>query len=395
MERLPTSNRGFNRQSVQAAIKSAQQRLKLFNHPENGLVVYCGLAQVDGEKEKMISVHFEPPRAMPYLYRCDDCFYVESLRKVVDDDCGDSYGFIVIDGNGALFGKLQGVNREVLRSFSVDLPNKHRRGGQSALRFERIRKEKRHIYLCKVAEGAARLFIGTDNLPAVKGLILAGSGDLKCDLLKNSQFDKRLRGIVIKSVDISHGGHRGFDEAVGLSLDSIGSVELLRQRELLEQFMAEVEQDRGHYCFMAEDTMWALEIGAVKHLIVYENLDTIRSEMRDPQTGSVSVVYGGPGMKTNNELEVVKEELFTTWICDNYTRYGCNIEFVSDHFGEGRQFVMGFGGIAGILRWKVDFNIFDEENKSKLCLFDENGNNNQSESNTGYEFDFGDEEFEF
>ena len=30
-----------------------------------------------------------------------------------------------MDGNGALFGTLQGNTREVLHKFSVDLPNKH------------------------------------------------------------------------------------------------------------------------------------------------------------------------------------------------------------------------------------------------------------------------------
>ena len=41
------------------------------------------------------------------------------------------FGFIVMDGNGALFGTLQGNTRDVLHKFTVDLPKKHGRGGQS------------------------------------------------------------------------------------------------------------------------------------------------------------------------------------------------------------------------------------------------------------------------
>ena len=44
-----------------------------------------------------------------------------------------------MDGNGALFGTLQGNTRDVLHKFTVDLPKKHGRGGQSALRFARLR----------------------------------------------------------------------------------------------------------------------------------------------------------------------------------------------------------------------------------------------------------------
>ena len=49
----------------------------------------------------------------------------------------EKFGFIVVDGSGALFGLVSGSNREVLYEIQVDLPKKHGRGGQSALRFAR------------------------------------------------------------------------------------------------------------------------------------------------------------------------------------------------------------------------------------------------------------------
>ena len=64
------------------------------------------------------------------------------------------YGFIVMDGNGSLFGALSGNSREVIHKFQVDLPKKHGRGGQSALRFARLRLEKRHNYVRKVSSKA-------------------------------------------------------------------------------------------------------------------------------------------------------------------------------------------------------------------------------------------------
>lgn len=45
---------------------------------------------------------------------------------------------------------LRRSTRDVLHRFSVDLPKKHGRGGQSALRFARLRLEKRHNYVRKV-----------------------------------------------------------------------------------------------------------------------------------------------------------------------------------------------------------------------------------------------------
>ena len=93
-----------------------------------------------------------------------------------------------MDGNGALFGTLQGNSREVLTKFSVDLPKKHGRGGQSALRFARLRMEKRHNYVRKVAETAVQCFIVDDKVN-VSGLILAGLADFKTELHQSDMFD--------------------------------------------------------------------------------------------------------------------------------------------------------------------------------------------------------------
>lgn len=55
----------------------------------------------------------------------------------------DRFGFVIMDGNGCLFGVLQGNHKEVLLRYQVDLPKKHSKGGQSAPRFGRLRLEKR------------------------------------------------------------------------------------------------------------------------------------------------------------------------------------------------------------------------------------------------------------
>lgn len=63
------------------------------------------------------------------------------------------------------------------------------RGGQSALRFARLRMEKRHNYVRKVAETAVEIFIRNDKVN-VAGLILAGSADFKTELGQSDMFDQ-------------------------------------------------------------------------------------------------------------------------------------------------------------------------------------------------------------
>lgn len=119
-------------------------------------------------------------------------------------DSDSKYGFIVMDGNGSLFGTLSGNAREVLHKVSVDLPKKHGRGGQSALRFARLRMEKRHNYVRKIAELAVQFFI-TNDRPNVAGLVLAGSADFKTELGQSDMFDQRLAAVILATVDVSYG----------------------------------------------------------------------------------------------------------------------------------------------------------------------------------------------
>ncbi|KAJ3126736.1 Polypeptide release factor (eRF1) in translation termination [Nowakowskiella sp. JEL0407] len=50
---------------------------------------------------------------------------------------------------------------------------------------------------------------------------------------------------------------------------------------------------------------------------------------------------------------------------EKYKDFGASLEFVTNKPQEGSQFVKGFGGIGGILRYKVDFNqmSFDSEDE--------------------------------
>ncbi|KAL4705395.1 hypothetical protein ACJJTC_002418 [Scirpophaga incertulas] len=264
-----------NRLSVLGAITSVQHRLKLYTKvPPNGLVIYCGTIVTDEGKEKKVNIDFEPFKPInTSLYLCDNKFHTEALTALLADD--NKFSFIVMDGNGALFGTLQGNSREVLHKFSVDLPKKHGRGGQSALRFARLRMEKRHNYVRKVAEVATHLFISGDR-PNTAGLILAGSADFKTELSQSDMFDPRLQSKIIKLVDVSYGGENGFNQAIELAAESLQNVKFIQEKKLIGRYFEEISQDTGKYCFGVDDTLRALELGAVETLICWENLDIRR-----------------------------------------------------------------------------------------------------------------------
>ncbi|XP_052771841.1 eukaryotic peptide chain release factor subunit 1-like [Mya arenaria] len=357
-----------NRLSVLGAITSVQQRLKLYNKvPPNGLVIYCGTIVTDEGKEKKVNIDFEPFRPInTSLYLCDNKFHTEALTALLADD--NKFGFIVMDGNGALFGTLSGNSREVLHKFNVDLPKKHGRGGQSALRFARLRMEKRHNYVRKVAEVTVQMFISNDKVN-VSGLVLAGSADFKTELSQSDMFDLRLQQKIIKIVDVSYGGENGFNQAIELAGESLANVKFIQEKKLIGRYFDEISQDTGRFCFGVDDTLRALEMGAVDILIVWENLDITRYLLKNHQTDVEIILHLTPEQEkdkthfldkdTGVELELQESMPLLEWFANNYKNFGSTLEIVTDKSQEGAQFVKGFGGIGGILRYQVDFQMFD------------------------------------
>lgn len=123
-------------------------------------------------------------------------------------------------------------------------------------------------------------------------------------------------------------------------------------------------QDTGKYCFGIKDTMTALEMSSAETLIVWEDLETQRWELKNA-AGKITVLHLNPDQEkirsqfldpeTGAELEVVDKQPLVEWFANNYKGFGAQLEFVTNRSQEGAQFVKGFGGIGALCRWKVDF----------------------------------------
>ncbi|KAJ2713528.1 Electron transfer flavoprotein alpha-subunit [Coemansia spiralis] len=342
------------RQETHAALTSLQQRLRQYARlPPNGLLLYCGYVETSDGRERLANISYEPPKPVQHsIYHCANRFLVEPLSKMLEDD--SKVGFIVMDGKGCLYGVLSGNSRTVLHSFGVSLPKKHGRGGQSSMRFARLRLEKRHNYVHKVAETATQFFI-TNNMPNVTGLVLAGSAEFKDDLAKSDLFDKRLSVKILQTIDVAYGGENGFDQAIKLSEPLIANVKLVQERQLLARYFHDMARDTGKIVYGISDTVEALREGAIETLIVWEDLEIDRCVFRNAE-GAVVERYLNPAdeQQSSNDLELVSRERLVEWLLDEHKLHGASLRLVSDSCSEGSQFAKGLGGVGGLLRWKLE-----------------------------------------
>ena len=68
----------------------------------------------------------------------------------------------------------------------------------------------------------------------------------------------------------------------------------MQEKKLIQRYFDEISRDTGKYCFGVDDTLTALQLGAVETLIIWENLGTIRYVGRNSAGGaSLFVCYHG------------------------------------------------------------------------------------------------------
>lgn len=341
---------------------------RAFNRlPANGLIVFSGTVLTEDGKEKRLVLDIAPMKPVSRsLYLCDNRFHTEELERMLE--AHERYGFIVVDGNGALFATVCGHVKRILGGFSVSLPKKHGRGGQSKNRFARIRKERRHNYLRRVAEAATQHFISNDR-PNVTAMILAGSAEFKTNLAASDLFDPRLKAVVVKCVDVAHGGEMGLNQAVELAADALNGVRLVDEKRVLRRFFDELARDDGGepgtgYAYGAADATRCLVAGAVDTIIAFEDLVhrryTITPTAAADDTEAVHVVLTPDEAArrgiVDGEHGAIRttSEAYVEWIAQRAQSFGARVEFVSANSQEGAQFVRGFGGVAALLRYRVD-----------------------------------------
>lgn len=388
--------------------------------PDNGLALFYGLVVREGEDPnhpRMLSEAIEPPRPLQRsLYFCGSRFQTQLLREQLQD--GTRYGFCIVDGSGADFYAVAGNRRELLFTLSdPSLPKKHNKGGQSAPRFGRIRDEKRDQYIKKLADRVAATFIDPETHKInVEALIFAGCGEIKTQLAKCQELDQRVASRVVRCIDIQYDGDAGLSEAIERSADILGELEYNTERKAVSQFFRAVSDDTGLACFGSQDVVYALEAGAVETLLVWQDLPLYRYTLVSKEdarkkeivfanareliphfarraaaatsVSSSSSSSTSSSVSLNETYEVVEEVRVLDWLVEHApAMYGVDkVKLVSDASAEGHQFTQGFGGLAAMLRYRLEqlpSMALDENGEA----FVDNDDGNQSDEDD-FDFDY-------
>jgi len=131
---------------------------------------------------------------------------------------------------------------------------------------------------------------------------------------------------------------------------------------LISRFFDEIAQDSGKVCYGLSETFYALENGAIDTLIIWENLEIFRVVVAKGTDEKVlyltqAQIEESSYLKDEDgrDLESKENDLLVDWLAENYRKFNISLQFVTDKSQEGAQFVQGFGGVGGVLRYVFDF----------------------------------------
>ncbi len=354
------------RKNVQDAIDRTSQRLKLFKEPPtNGLVIFCGAIPRNGAgTERMETFVLEPPEPINiYFYRCDARFHLEPLLAMVKER--NAYGVIVIDTSDAVVAVVRGQRMEILQKFSSGVAGKHRAGGQSARRFERIREQSLNAYYHRVGAHAYELL---SEIEGLKGLIVGGPGPTKYDFIEGDYLNYMLKEKILATIDTSYVGEQGVEEIVSKSGEILRGVRYMEEKKIVQKFLYEIGHETGLGVYGETQVRKYLNAGIVDTLIVSEKLNTIHvfvkckncgnvDDSLIPQSGFAKFeqdLLSAACKKCNSvSLAVDDRKDLVDELIEIADKQNANVAIISTETDEGVMLRDSFGGIAAILRYRA------------------------------------------
>jgi peptide chain release factor subunit 1 len=238
------------------------------------------------------------------------------------------------------------------------VPSKHGRGGQSARRFERLIEIAAHEYYKKVADVVNESFLSQKNL---KGILVGGPGPTKDFFVKSEYLHYELQKKILDTFDVGYTDEYGLKELVEKSREELKDLDLMREKNIVQRLFEEIRKtDGGMSMYGEEQVKNALMIGAVDTLILSEDLRRVRLKLTCPACGAkkeamakdstedVKCSKCGAIMKVDEVDDLVGE--LHKMAAQNNTK----VEFISGESEEGGLLMKAFGGIAAILRFRVN-----------------------------------------
>ena len=359
----------LTRTHVVDSLSKVIQRLKLYKKtPKRGLVIFCGaLKREEGGppgSEVIKIFEIDPPKDLKtFLYRCDDHFHVDILKDMLKDD--NLIGFLAIDAKDAGWGILHNDKIQVLKETSSGVAGKHRQGGQSAKRFQKLREMELGYYFNRVAQITREYFI---DIYPIKGLIISGPGPTKEEFVNENYLEYRLQDMIITTIDASYAGSEGIREAFEKSSEILSKFRLVEEKQIVEKLFKQINSNSGLGVYGLNEIINYLKNNVVDTIIITDTIGLYRieSECNRCHYTQEKIIEQAKVIQTKTELAnspcsscksldiVVSEQDIVDYLSLLGAKLGAKIEVISG-VAEHGSMVSNLGNVGAILRYNPNY----------------------------------------
>ena len=303
--------------SVQQALEKAIQTLILIERtPQNGIALFSGNISEKDNVDNFQVFWVEPKEKLNLkLYRCNQKFIVEPLEEMSLNE--ERYGLVAMDKGEAIVGVLVGSSIKKIRSLTSNVPGKHKSGGQSAQRFERIREGAAVEFYKRVADVVIAEFTYDKNL---MGILIGGPGTTKNNFFDGTYLNEDIKKKVLMPIlDVTYTNEQGLKELTEKGEEILKNSDIKKERDIVNKFLETLSKKTEMICYGEDNVVNALNMGAIDTLIIIDEI--LSNEKLE---------------KLANLCEMSKSK----------------IEIISDRTSESKQ-LLGLSGIGAILRYPI------------------------------------------
>ncbi|MCK4844707.1 MAG: peptide chain release factor aRF-1 [Candidatus Heimdallarchaeota archaeon] len=346
--------------AVASALQSIISRMKNVINGENGLVIYCGMTGLNNMEYHLIV----PPEPVGIkLYMCDSIFHTDHLKEMLEPK--KKYGLMIVSRGGATFATLTGSTLNIIKNEDSYVPKKHKMGGQSQRRFERLVEEAATRWYNKMGEMMNQIYL--EDYP-VEAIVVGGPAISNSQYLESKSIDYRIKEKVLGIYDVGYTEYAGIKELMGQAQDKLADFELIQERKLMNRFLEHLGKDTGLVTYGEKAVRDVLEKGAVDIVLISEQVDKVNitlkcNECNHSYTETVITSKYDAFIKNLSDMkcpkcgetrvEIKNESDFVEEINEIAKSSGATVEMISSIHEDGAILYNTFGGIAAILRYKV------------------------------------------
>jgi len=336
--------------------------------PENGLVMYSGAIpqnNTPGTEKNELYIVDPPEKVKTFRYHCASEFLLWPLEEMTLPK--ETYGLLAIGRKESAVGYIRGNHLEIVREFTSGIHGKHRAGGQSQKRYERLIEEGEKKFYRRISEDINELFLPMEDL---SGIFIGGPGPSKEKFVNDESLDYRLREKILDVVNIGYSGREGIRTLIEKVKDKISNLKYVRERQIMARFLKEISEDSGLATYGFEEVQKALSYSAVDKLIFSEKLDAYKvklqcsncdyKEYRTVKGTDInkleSQIQGESCPKCNsNTFDIAGKKSIIEELGEIAETTGTDIEIISTETEYGEMLFSTYGGIVAILRYKLNY----------------------------------------